>query len=428
MAQQFSIITGRLTVAWRAAALAVAAAVFFASAPESWARIGLQILVPLIGVTTAWAHVYPDWLERYRNSRIPILGALIRHEWDTTNRIAASFPGIMETLGGISLVTLTAGPWALPLGLSSYLLATAATLLFYWSVGRNIMIGWAWYKPGKAFPDIYRAFRLAFPLAAAVVIFIVFFSTPVRHAEAFTTYLAIAGLAAAVPLSLYPLVVHYELALQAAQAAIDLALSKERIISQVHIHSLIKNPLYVLANELRSRGLLNEHDIAHYFRDVQFGIEEARRIALLGDAGRSAYLPDIVTTISNIFPQGSRPKINLAPGCSIRVVSGEDYLLVRALLLDLVTNAVKAEATEVEVWYGRDSADPSRVELRVRDDADGAVVIPEESPARTSLAIIKGFLSSATQGPGTLKLSESQGGRKSVIANWVSVDPLRGDS
>jgi hypothetical protein len=428
MTQQFTIKTGRFTVAWRAAALAVTATVAFLSVPAFWLRISLQVLVPVIGVAAAWMDTYPDWMERYRNSRFPLFGVLVRHQWDTTNRVAASFPGIMEMLGGLSLVILVAGPWALPLDLSGYLVAGSAALYFCWSVGRNIMIDWAWYKPTEPLTVFHKSFRLLFPFAAAAVAFLIFFSTPTRLLAPSSNNVAIAGLAAAAMLSLYPLTIHYDQALQAAQTAIDTVLKRDRILSQVHIHGLVKNPLYVLANALRNLGFLDEYEISHYFQDVQFGIEEARRTALFGGAGRSAYLPDIVETISSIFPQGNRPIIGLAPDSNVKVVKGEDYLLVRSLLLDLVTNAVKAGATEVMIEFGRDPREPSRLELKVRDDADGSVIIPEQVPARTSLAVIREFLSSATQGPGSLNLSESKDGHKSVIATWISSDMNGGSS
>lgn len=415
MAEDFTVSTGRLSVLWRGAFVAVAAFLAIqANVGNVWRTLALLAL-PTMGVAAATLHAYPKAVDKLANSRIPVLNLIATHLANVSGRATANFAGVAETLGALTFVLLVGGPLAvrdLPPGV--YLIVSGCAVAFAWSVGRGIMLDWSWYQPGAAPSLGLRLFRYGFPTFAALVVGAILFSSPLADLR-----LGLGVLAAGGMLSLYALVLHYERSLRAAQHAIESTISFELEHASMQIHSLVKNPFYLLMSAIDSRDEEISGLTRANLREIFVGVEEARLTVLNGGYGRSARVADLVAYVSGMFPMATRQNITLDPSANVDFVFGRDYAITRCLLMDLVTNAIRGGAGKVAIRLATDQSDSTLLTLVVKDDIADDVIIPTDSAARTSMQVIREHL--RYNAAGNIEIKDRGHDSKSVVATWRSM-------
>ncbi|MFF4391966.1 MULTISPECIES: hypothetical protein [unclassified Streptomyces] len=419
MALRFSLTTGQSGAVWRMVVVVLAALALVSAAPQHSARIVLQLLIPLAGAGLAWLHSQEGRLvdlsmsSPSRFSRFTGAQMLARRLVSDARRATVSLAGLAEYTGLVSMALLVSGPWPVPLPHWAWLTGMVLTVGFGWSIGRGVMLDSSWYRPDQSAAGFFRFTRAVFPLVLACAALALFLAAPsevpVNDPQRWVPNV----MAASAFLTLYPLVFNYEHALRSSRTAIALALAADRRQSGHRVHSLVKNPLRLLQREMvPSLEMIGFH-AQHYLKDLEYFLNDVKRDIETGPGSLRGSLQEIFEGVQDIFPSRDRGRIRFDQTSNVTDVEGNDYDLVRTVLLDLVTNAIKADARSVTVRVTREGSPPYLV-VTVTDDAPGVVVI---SP-RSSLDSLSRMLRDLGA-EGGLKFADLTNG-KTITASWLS--------
>ncbi|MEV4896800.1 ATP-binding protein [Nonomuraea sp. NPDC055795] len=414
MALRFTLATGQVGAVWRMVAVMVTALALVPAAPQHSTRISLQLLIPLVGAVLAWLHPQEHRLETLRISRFPrFLGAqvLARHLITVAGRATVSLAGLVEYIGLVSMVLLVAGPWPVPLPSWAWTIAMVFTIVFGWSIGRGVMLDSSWYRHDQSAAKFLRFARTVFPLAMASVGLVLFLAAPSAIPLSDPQRWVPNVLAAVALLTLYPLTFNYENALRSCRTAVALALVADRRQSGHRMHSLVKNPLRLLQREvLPSLEMIGFH-AQHYLQDLEYFLNDAKREIENGPGSLRGSIQEIYERVQDLFPLQAQARLHFDETSNVTDLVGNDYDLVRIVLLDLVTNAMKADAQSVTVCVTRQGS-PPQLAVTVTDDAPGVVVIGP----RSSLEGLRQMLGEL--GAGGLSVDHHLTNGKTITASW----------
>ncbi|MFF7205345.1 hypothetical protein [Streptomyces sp. NPDC008141] len=384
--------------------------------PQHTGRISAQLLIPLVGAALAWLHPQENRLETLRMSRFSKFAGtqvLARHLISVAGRATISLAGLAEYAGLVSMVLLVAGPWAVPLPAWAQLTGTVLAMAIGWSVGRGVMLDSSWYRPDQSAAQFFRFARAVFPLVMTLVSLALFLATPSGSALTDPQRWVPATLAAGSLLTLYPLTFNYEHALRSGRTAIEIALAADRRRNGYRVHSLVKNPLRLLQREMvPSLDVIGFH-AQHYLQDLEYFLNDVKREIESGPGSLRGSLQEIFEGVQDLFPSQNRDRLVFDETSDIPDLEGNDYDLVRTVLLDLVTNAMKAEARCVTVRVTRNGS-PPRLTVTVTDDAPGVVVIAP----RSSLENLRQMLGEL--GAGGLTVDDHLTDGKTITASWLA--------
>lgn len=416
IALRFSLSTGLAGAIWRMVIVVLAALVLIPAVPEHAVRIGVQLLVPLLGAVLAWLHPQENLLAAMRSSRFSkFTGAqvLARHLLAVAGRATVSLAGLVEYAGLVSMVLLVAGPWAVALPGWAQLTGAAFAMAFGWSVGRGVMLDSSWYRPDQSAARFFRFVRAVFPLVMATAALALFLATPSGPALNDPQRWVPDTLAAVSLLTLYPLTFNYEHALRSGRDAIEIALDADRRQSGQRVHSLVKNPLRLLQREMVPHLDLIGFHAQHYLQDLEYFLNDVKRQIENGPGSLRGSLQEIFEGVQDLFPSQDRDRLAFDETSNVTDLEGNDYDLVRTVLLDLVTNAMKAEARRVTVRVNRRGS-PPHLAVTVTDDAPGVVVIAP----RSSLEGLRQMLREL--GAGGLSIDDHLTDGKTITASWLA--------
>lgn len=416
MAMRFSLASGQVGAIWRMVIVSITALTLIPAEPRHGLRIALQLFIPLAGAVLAWLHPQEHRLEMLRVarfSRFTGMEALARHLLSVARRATVSLAGATEYAGVVSMVLLVGGPWPVVFPRWAWITGMVLTVAFGWSIGRGVMLDSSWYRPDQEAVSFFRFVRMVFPLAMAIVAFGLFMAAPSALSVTNAARWVPAAVAAAALLTLYPLTFNYEHALRSCRTAIDLALAAERRQSGNRVHGLVKNPLRLLQRELRRTPQVIGYHAQHYLQDLEYFVNDAKKEIENGPGSLRGSLQEIFDRVQELFPHGDRGRLHLDESSNATYLEGNDYDLVRTVLLDLVTNAMKADAQHVVVRVMREG-EPPQLSVTVTDDAPGLVAISSGS----SLGSLRQML--IELGAGRLKVDPDLTDGKTIIASWLA--------
>ncbi|WP_322760003.1 ATP-binding protein [Frankia sp. Cr2] len=339
-----------------------------------------QLVIITVGCPMAFIHARPHLVAVLE--RIPGLRWLADHLFQARGHAKVDLPGLLEAFGALNAGLLFAGPWAVP-GLSPAIRSVAllALVSFTWMLFLNIVLDAGWYAPpvpvivgpdrstGPPAPFLVVLRRLI-PIGASSLVLLII-------AVSWTTELAAVPAVLRVSLGLSPLLLQIvwvcfdQILAAAAETVRDAEDAVRKGVAQ-DLHSLIKNAVRIVANTVEAPQP-NQAEVRALVRDLLVVVEEARLELLRGTEEPG---PRLFATLWNalvrVLPDGMRGRCRLADGSADLVLSGTDYQLARRVIADLVTNAFKAGAQQVEVFVTTipDDVRPW-VEVQVRDDGPG---------------------------------------------------------
>jgi signal transduction histidine kinase len=384
------------------------------SLPQDAAMLALGT----IGAITSWAHNRSSLLDFMAARNIAGLSHAARHLLASRTRATADLAGLLEGFGIISVGLLFAGPLEVrPLPATVYRLGLVLITVHVWSMFLQTMTDSSWYSPD---PPPGRAVLLLRPAIPPIVALIasVILAYPVYwlHQPVPGGLFAVA-LVAAVILLLLPFTAIYELALRGACEASAAQARRYQADAAVTVHSLVKNAAYALLNEVDK-----DHGAGPETRSLareMLALSEEARLTLLGRASDLSNVDLLWRCVTRTLPSGRSTTVELDPSSHAALLSSTDYQLARRCLADLMTNAWKAGASQIDVGISVENPSASvrtQTVLRIDDDGpgmpDGAVRDPN-----TSLVVLAEHLRGYA---GSLAFSRRPDGGTRACVRWQS--------
>jgi signal transduction histidine kinase len=386
--------------------------------PDTWPKDAAMLALGTIGAVTAWAHNRSSLLDILVARNIVGLSTAARHLIGARQRATADLSGLLEGFGIISVTLLFAGPLEVrPLPATVYAVGVVLIVIHVWSAFLQAMTDSTWYAPDTPPGRAVLVLRPLMPLIVAMILFAILAYPVYWSHEAVPGGLFGVILAAAVVLLLLPFTVIYELVLRGARDASALQARRYRADDAITVHSLVKNAAYALVSEVdkdpgagpETRSLARE----------MLALTEEARLMVLGRAAELGTVELLWQCVTRILPSGGDTTAELDPASLAVQLSGTDYQLARRCLVDLMTNAWKAGARQIEVAI-RVVEQPGNARtqtvLRVDDDGPGMPAGVLDDPT-TSLAVMAEHLRGYS---GSLTFSARAGGGTRACVRWRS--------
>ena len=384
----------------------------------TWPKDAALLALGSVGALTAWAHNRSSLLDFLVARNIAGLSAAARHLLGARVRATADLSGLLEGFGIISVTLLFAGPLEVrPLPALVYALGTVLIVIHVWSAFLQAMTDSTWYVPDPPPGRAVLVLRPLMPLIVATILFAILAYPVYWQHQAVPGGLFGVILAAAVVLLLWPYTLIYELVLRGARDAAALQGRRYRADDAITVHSLVKNAAYALISEVdddpgagpETRALARE----------MLALTEEARLMVLGRAAELGTVELLWHCVTRILPSGADTTAQLDPASRSVQLSGTDYQLARRCLVDLMTNAWKAGARQIEVAISmaeQPGAARAQTVLRVDDDGPGMPAGVLDNPA-TSLAVMAEHLRGYA---GSLTFSSRTGGGTRACVRWQS--------
>ena len=385
---------------------------------RTWPKDAALLALGSVGALTAWAHNRSSLLDFLVARNIAGLSAAARHLLGARVRATADLSGLLEGFGIISVTLLFAGPLEVrPLPALVYALGTVLIVIHVWSAFLQAMTDSTWYVPDPPPGRAVLLLRPLMPLIVATILFAILAYPVYWQHQAVPGGLFGVILAAAVVLLLWPYTLIYELVLRGARDAAALQGRRYRADDAITVHSLVKNAAYALISEVdddpgagpETRALARE----------MLALTEEARLMVLGRAAELGTVELLWHCVTRILPSGADTTAQLDPASRSVQLSGTDYQLARRCLVDLMTNAWKAGARQIEVAISmaeQPGAARAQTVLRVDDDGPGMPAGVLDNPA-TSLAVMAEHLRGYA---GSLTFSSRTGGGTRACVRWQS--------
>jgi hypothetical protein len=385
---------------------------------HTWPKDAALLVLGSVGAFTAWAHNRSSLLDLLVERDFPGLSAVARHLLGARERATVDLSGLLEGFGIISASMLFAGPLEVrPLPATVYGLGLVLIVIHVWSAFLQAMTDSTWYStdppPGRGL----LVLRPLIPPFVAVLLFAILGYPVYWQHQAVPGGLFGAILAAAAVLLLLPYTVIYELILRGARDGLGLLARRYRADDAVTVHSLVKNAAYALISEVDGDPGAGPETRA-LAREMLALAEEARLMAL-GRAAEFGTVELLWHCVTRILPSSGDTVAGLDPASRSVELSGTDYQLARRCLVDLMTNAWKAGAHQIEVAISvEEQPGTARTQtvLCVDDDGPGMPAGVLENPA-TSLAVMAEHLRGYA---GSLAFSPRADGGTRACVRWQS--------
>ncbi|WP_322756404.1 ATP-binding protein [Frankia sp. Cas3] len=408
-----------------------------------------QLVLVTVGCPMAFIHARPRLVARLE--RIPGLRWLADHMFQARGHAEVDLPGLLEAFGVLSAGLLFAGPWAVP-GLSAAIRSVAllACVSCTWMVFLNVVLDAGWYAPAVPVivgPDrstgppqpFLVVLRHLIPVGVSSVLLLII-AVP-WTAELTAVPVVLRGSLGLSPLLLQIVWVCFDQILAATAETVHDAEDAVRKGVAQDLHSLIKNAVRIVANTVEAPAP-NHAEVRALVRDLLVVVEEARLELLRGPEGPDPHLfATLWNALVRVLPDGMRGRCRLADGSADLVLSGTDYQLARRVIADLVTNAFKAGAQQVEVFVTTiPDGDFPWVEVQVRDNGPGMPADALADPTGSlrvlqweihryggRIAFFNGTTASAHAGEGAdTDTDTGSGSGATVNVRWRSPQPRSG--
>jgi len=371
-----------------------------------------------IGAITSWAHNRSLLLDLMAERNVVGLSHAARHLLAARNRATADLAGLLEGFGIISVGLLFAGPTEVrPLPATVYRLGLVLITVHVWSMFLQTMTDSSWYSPNPPPGRGVLLLRPAIPpivalIAAAILAYPVYWLHQPVPGGLFAVFLV-----AGVILLLLPFTAVYELALRGACEASVAQARRDRADAAVTVHSLVKNAAYALLNEVdkdRSAGA----ETRSLAREM-LALSEEARLTVLGRASELSNVDLLWRCVTRTLPSSRGTTVELDPSSRAALLSSTDYQLARRCLADLMTNAWKAGANQIDVGISVEKQPASvrtQTVLRVDDDGPG---IPEDAVRDPNTSLV--LLAEHLQGyAGSLAFTRRADGGTRACVRWQS--------
>jgi signal transduction histidine kinase len=370
------------------------------------------------GAVTSWAHNRSSLLDFLDARNVVGLSHAARHLLRARQRATVDLAGLLEGFGIISAGLLFAGPLEVrPLPATVYGLGLVLITVHVWSVFLQAMTDSSWYAPDPPPGRGVLVLRPVIPLLVALIASAILAYPVYWLHEPVPGGLSGVALVAGVILLLLPFTVIYELVLRGASEALTAQARRYRADDAVTVHSLVKNAAYALLNEVdkdpgagaETRSLARE----------MLALSEETRLTVLGRASELGSVELLWRFVTRILPSSGNTTVELDPTSRVAPLSSTDYQLARRCLADLMTNAWKAGANQIDVGISVEKLPASvrtQTVLRVDDDGPGMPEGVLDDPT-TSLAVMAEHLRGYA---GSLALSPRVGGGTRACVRWQS--------
>jgi signal transduction histidine kinase len=385
---------------------------------RSLPRDAAMLALGTAGAVTSWAHNRPSLLDLLIDRKVVGLSHAAKHLREARKRATADLAGLLEGFGIISVGLLFAGPVEVrPLPVTVYELGLVLITIHVWSVFLQTMTDASWYSdnppPGRTVL-LLRPFIP--PIVATIATVILAYPVYWLHQPVPGGLFAVA-LVAAVILLLLPITVVYELVLRGAAEASAVQARSDHVHDATTLHSLVKNTAYMLLREVdkdsgagaETRSLARE----------MLALSEEARLTVLGEISELGSVKQLWHCVSRTLRSGGTAAVELDPASLTAKLSSTDYQLARRCLADLMTNAWKAGASQIDVGISVEKLPASvrtQTVLRVDDNGPGVSAEVLRDPA-TSLSVLTEHLRGYA---GSLALSRRIDGGTRACVQWQS--------
>ena len=378
--------------------------------PAAAARGAGSLLVSSLAVGLAFVHSSPSALDRLR--RLPGTGRLYDHLTGTQGRATVDVPGLAEGFGSLLALWVFVGPAPVPgLPVAARVAGIALVSCAVWDAVLQAVIDPSWYNaqdpPGRGM----RRLRVAIPVIISVLLGAALgpWSSPAR-----TVPVGVWGVLVALPALYYPVWAVTDLALDRAVEQLRAGEVSWRDDLAWQLHSAVKNPLSQIRAHLEQDDPPLE-ETRSLVRVTGAVVEDLRQqlLAPTRPDGADA-VPEpfgaLWGVLQRLLPAADRVRSGLTAGSAGVVLPDADRQLLRRVVADLVTNALRhtggSVTVDLQVLGGE-------LRLAVADEGDG---VPAEALAdpRSSLRLLRDRLTALG---GALTLTPGR-----VVASW----PLHG--
>jgi hypothetical protein len=388
-------------------------------------RAAAQLLMVSAGVGIAWIQTQPGLLDRMESGPVAGLRKAAWHLRGARSRATADLAGVLESLGIVLALLLFGGPIAVrPLPEPVYVIGLVLATAHVWSAYAQVMTDASWYNPDAEPSRGLLLFRPWIPAAVAAIEFLIIV-VPAGAPDPLPAGTALPLLLVASIVLVLPFTVAFEVILRAGAEVCDVTAGEVGRNDSITVHSLVKNGAHALIRQVQ-----DDPGAAEETRSLADGIlilaEEARQ-TMLGDGPRPESVALLWDCVLQAVPGDRRGAMVLDPPSRQLQLRKTDYGLARRVLPDLMTNAWKAGAQQIEVAVREleqasgaiaDGPGPVRrpwVTISVDDDGPG---MPQQALGpRTSLRILNEYLH---RFDGAVRSEPRDGGGTRVLARWRS--------
>ena len=385
-----------------------------------------QLLLVSAGVSMAWIQVQPGLLDRLASAPVAALRRTAWHLRGVQGRATADLAGVLEGVGIILALLLYAGPVAVrPLPTPVYVLGLVLVTAHVWSAFAQVMTDPSWYNPDPPPARGLVAFRPWIPPAVAAIEIALILSPAPSGQDRLPAGLIIPLLLAGSVVLLLPFTMVFEVILRAGLEAAETAMGEVRRNDSITVHSLVKNGAHALIRQLQADPGADPE--TRSLADSMLVLAEEARQMMLGGGPSAATVALLWDCVLQVVPGDRRPGMILDARSRQLQMRKTDYGLARRVLPDLVTNAWKAGARQVEVTVreddtqrddsGEEPGRPARPWVTVSVDDDGPGMPAQPAGPRTSLRILDEHLH---RFDGAVVAEQREGGGTRVLARWRS--------
>jgi signal transduction histidine kinase len=346
-------------------------------------RAAAQLLVTTLALLLAFAHVMPGGLNVL--ARLPGMTKLANHLAGTSGRATVDVSGLAEGLGALLAIWLFVG-WfpltGLPVGARATGLALA--IGYTWGAVLQAVIDPGWYNPDAQAQRPMRVFRYLIPVIFSGIITFVLLPWTAAAAQ---VPLAIRILLSVSPFAYYLAWAAFEVMLRASVASLQNSESLWRWDVWGDVHGSMKNTLIFLQQYV-DEPEADLEEIRSLARNALVVVDEFRGYLVGGrsQAGFDGALSELWESVLRGIGSPRRVHCILAEDSAGLRLSATDYQVARRVLPDLISNALKAGATNVHARCTV-TGQPAVIRIEVADDGAGMEPADADNP-RSSLGLL----------------------------------------
>jgi len=388
-------------------------------------RAAAQMLMASAGVTMAWVQTKPELLDRVATGRVAAFRRTAEHLLGARGKATADLSGLLEGLGMIVVLLLYAGPVPVrPLPVPVYVIAVILVTAHVWSAQAQVMTDASWYNPDEPPARGLVVFRPWIPAAVTAIELALLFS-PAPGEAWLPAGVVIPLLLGGSLLLLLPFTMAFEVLLRAGSEAAEISAGEVRRSDAITVHSLVKNGAHALVRQVQADQGAGEE--TRSLADSMLVLAEEARQTVLGGGPPAETVALLWDCVLQTVPGDRRAGMVLDAQSRRLRMRKTDYGLARRVLPDLVTNAWKAGARQVEVAVRHEEPEPGAdgarqrlprpwVTVLVDDDGPGMPAAAQHGP-RDSLRILDEHLH---RFDGAVVTERRAGGGTRVLARWKS--------
>lgn len=402
---------------WTRAALLAGMWVTLTWAPATeLPRAFAQLAATTAGLLLGFASITPGGREMV--AKVPGTAVLVNH-FGSFGRAAVDAPALAEGLGAFVAGSLYAGwfPLAgLPAAVRS--LGLAMAVCYGWENLLQTVIHPGWYNRDAPPGHAMRVFRYIIPAMSTG--FITFILLPWSAAD-IQVPLLIRILLSTSPLVFYPLWGAFDIMLKASVISLRNSENLWRWDVWGDAHGSVKNTL-VFLNQYVEEPEPDLEEIRSLSRNALVVMDEFKGQLVGGRAQDPAggSVGELWGSVLRALGSPRRVRCVLDGESALVRLSATDYQVARRVLPDLVSNALKAGASDVSARC-LVGGQPSQVQIEIIDDGPG-LAADDISDPRSSLRMLSAWLG---ERKGDIRHSANATGGTTAVAYWRA-DPAHG--